>query len=200
MAAAIPRQRRHQEVLFGFLSTIDLLQAGASQQDAADNAHAAPRQCGIATPPRTSIVQGGAPSEKQTYFLCRDDRALPLYGSMSDAPEGLYLGLLHGRNRLDSRLDKLGFPGPAIGPLRHVRTAYAAHLYLRFADSVTARLFFPLAGTLHGQDPVIGLQDEIVIDLVENTFPYDERFFGDWTVFYHDASIPEPQNASKNAL
>jgi hypothetical protein len=158
MAAAIPRQRRRQEAMLGFVTTIDSLQTGA----------------------------------KQTHFLCSDNRVLPLYGSMNDTPEGLYLGLLHGRNRLDSRLDRLGYPGPAIGPLRHVRTAYAAHLYLRFADSETARRFFPLDCTLQEQDPVIGLQEEIVIDLVESTIPYDGQFFGDWTVFYHEVSTRQP--------
>lgn len=191
MAAAILRQHRRHEAVFGFTTTTCSLQTGAKHRDPAGDGHAASRHGGIATPTHASVVQGVGPSTRQTHFLCSDDRALPLYGSMHDAPEGLYLGLLHGRNHLDSHLDKLGYPGPAIGPLRHVRTAYAAHLYLRFADWATARLFFPGACAPQGQDPVIGVQDEIVIDIVESTIPYDGRFFGDWMVFYHGASACE---------
>ncbi|SDG67089.1 hypothetical protein [Paraburkholderia phenazinium] len=192
MAAAILRQHRHREAVHGFAATTCSLLSGAKRQDPTADGHATSRHCGIATPTPASVVQGNGHSVQQTYFLCSDDRALPLYGSMKDAPEGLYLGLLHGRNHLDSHLDKLGYPGPAIGPLRHVRTAYAAHLYLRFADWATAKLFFPGACAPQGQDPVIGLQDEIVIDIVESTIPYDGRFFGDWTVFYHAACVGEP--------
>jgi hypothetical protein len=142
-------------------------------------------------PPRVSALRDAHPSIDHVHFLCRDDRALPLYGKMKDAPHGLYLGLLHGRNQLDTPLGGLGYPGPAIGPLCHVRTAYAAHLYLRFADPATSRLFFPAPSEAEGEDALIGVQDEVVIDIVNSTIPYDGRFFGDWMVFYHGDPIEE---------
>jgi hypothetical protein len=153
--------------------------------------HAALQGDFAATPPRVSVLRDSHPSGEQVHFFCRDDRALPLYGAMKDAPHGLYLGLLHGRNQLDSPLDGLGYPGPAIGPLCHVRTAYAAHLYLRFADPATSRLFFPDPGAAETEDALIGLQDEVVIDIVNSTIPYDGRFFGDWMVFYHGDATDE---------
>ena len=110
------------------------------------------------TPPRVSTLLDTNPLVEQVHFFCRDDRALPLYGAMKDAPHGLYLGLLHGRNQLDTPLDGLGYPGPAIGPLCHVRTAYAAHLYLRFADPATSKLFFPAPSAEVAEDALIGLQ------------------------------------------
>jgi hypothetical protein len=143
------------------------------------------------TAPRVSVLRDSHAPDEQRHFFCRDDRALPLYGAMKDAPPGLYLGLLHGRNRLDTPLDGLGYPGPAIGPLCHVRTAYAAHLYLRFADPATSRLFFPDPSAAEIEDALIGLQDEVVIDIVNSTIPYDGQFFGDWMVFYHGDSTDE---------
>jgi hypothetical protein len=143
------------------------------------------------TPPRVTPLLDTNPLVEQVHFFCRDDRALPLYGAMKDAPHGLYLGLLHGRNQLDTPLDGLGYPGPAIGPLCHVRTAYAAHLYLRFADPATSKLFFPAPSAEVAEDALIGLQDEVVIDIVNSTIPYDGRFFGDWMVFYHGDSADE---------
>jgi hypothetical protein len=41
------------------------------------------------------------------------------------------------------------------------------------------------------EDALIGLQDEVVIDIVNSTIPYDGRFFGDWMVFYHGDSTDE---------
>ena len=41
------------------------------------------------------------------------------------------------------------------------------------------------------EDAVIGLQDEVVIDIVNSTIPYDGQFFGDWMVFYHGDSTDE---------
>jgi hypothetical protein len=146
----------------------------------------------IATSPRVSAVRDANHAVEQAHFFCRDDRTLPLYGAMKEAPHGLYLGLLHGRNQLDTPLNGLGYPGPAIGPLSHVRTAYAAHLYLRFADPTTSRLFFPDPGAAEAEDAVIGLQHEVVIDIVNSTIPYDGRFFGDWVVFHHGDSTDEP--------
>jgi hypothetical protein len=143
------------------------------------------------TPPRVSALRDIHPLLEQMRFFCHDDRALPLYGAMKDAPPGLYLGLLHGRNQLDTPVDGLGYPGPAIGPLFHVRTAYAAHLYLRFTDSATAGLFFPESGADVAEDALIGLQDEFVIDIVNSTIPFDGRYFGDWTVFYHGDAAGE---------
>jgi hypothetical protein len=154
-------------------------------------AHAALQGELAVTPPRVSTLLDTNSLIEQVHFFCRDDRALPLYGAMKDAPHGLYLGLLHGRNQLDTPLDGLGYPGPAIGPLCHVRTAYAAHLYLRFADPATARLFFPDPSADHAEDALIGLQDEVVIDIVNSTIPYDGQFFGDWMVFYHGDSTDE---------
>ncbi|WP_144154749.1 hypothetical protein [Paraburkholderia sp. BCC1885] len=154
-------------------------------------AHAALQGDLDARAPRISALRGINPPLEHGHFLCRDDRALPLYGKMKDAPNGLYLGLLHGRNQLDTPLDGLGYPGPAIGPLCHVRTAYAAHLYLRFADPATSRLFFPAPSAMEAEDALIGLQDEVVIDIVNSTIPFDGRFFGDWMVFYHGESSAE---------
>jgi len=154
-------------------------------------AHAALQGDLAATPPRVTPLLDTNPLVEQVHFFCRNDRALPLYGAMKDAPHGLYLGLLHGRNQLDTPLDGLGYPGPAIGPLCHVRTAYAAHLYLRFADPATSKLFFPAPSAEVAEDALIGLQDEVVIDIVNSTIPYDGRFFGDWMVFYHGDSADE---------
>ncbi|MGH8778847.1 hypothetical protein [Paraburkholderia sp.] len=147
---------------------------------------------GVVTPVRLPVRQVAEPAVK-SHFLCRDGRALPLYGSMKDAAHGLYLGLFHGRDSVAASMDEMGAPGPAIGPLLYARTAYAAHLYLRFVDPATAGQFFPEFLAEAEDDPFMDVLDEIPVDLTGSTVPYDGRFFGDWTVFYHDASRDEPR-------
>jgi hypothetical protein len=139
----------------------------------------------IVGPSDASPAQGMRPSIKPGAFVCRDSRTLPLYGAMDEAPAGLYLGLLHGRDHAEADMDGLGYPGPAIGPLCDVRTAYAAHLYLRFNNPKSFKLFFPRAAAATAKRPVVGGRREAVIDVVDGTIPYDGRYFGDWVVFNH---------------
>lgn len=150
---------------------------------------------GVVTPVRLPLRQGAEVADT-SHFLCRDGRALPLYGSMKDAAQGLYLGLFHGRDNLAASMNEMGAPGPAIGPLLYARTAYAAHLYLRFVDPATAGQFFPEFLAEAEGDACMDIIDEIPVDLAASTVPYDGRFFGDWTVFYHDASQDESRGES----
>ncbi|SDG09716.1 hypothetical protein [Paraburkholderia phenazinium] len=128
------------------------------------------------------------PSRLQSCFYCRDGRALPLHGSMDAVTRGTYLGLFHGRDSLDAKMGALGFQGPAIGPLRYVRTAYGAHLYLGFEDPAIAQLFFPDFEPEVGRTGSLGPQYEVSIDLEDGMIAFDGRFFGDWSVFYHHGS------------
>lgn len=208
MAASILRQHRSDETPYGS-STAPALSKTSRRRtpaSASGNHDASSRHVFDTSRDRLDHAQDGAiirsagtALDQQSRsrlrpprFVCHDSRALPLYGAMDDAPAGLYLGLLHGRDQVDTEMDDMGYPGPAIGPLCEVRTAYAAHLYLRFDNPQTFKLFFPrVAAKARMSAPAF--PREVVINVVDSTIPYDGRFFGDWVVFNHDNEFNRDQ-------
>ena len=96
---------------------------------------------------------------------------LPQYGERPPKP-GLYLGLFHGRNAPNERMDDWGFTGPTIGPLRWCHTTYATEIKIEFESPADASRYF-------GQDQV-----NCEIAIAEDLILFDGKYYGDWTVFY----------------
>ncbi len=90
----------------------------------------------------------------------------PIYNSPEAhaLPTGMYLGLFHGRDDVTADMPDWGFDGPVIGPLEFVHTTYG--------DTVKVCLRGNQAETLF-------------IQLVGDCLPFGDKFYGDWTVFYH---------------
>lgn len=80
---------------------------------------------------------------------------------------GMYLGLFHGRNTPEEELDGWGFNGPIIGPLKYVHTTYQTHVRVC----------------------PIGESDPFDIQFNDEMFEYDGKFYGDFTVYYHEKKI-----------
>ncbi|WP_255219068.1 hypothetical protein [Paraburkholderia kururiensis] len=114
-------------------------------------------------------------------------RLLPRYNdALTELEPGLYLGLSHGRDAVDTTPDDWGFNGPVVGPLDFVHTTYAAELKLRFVDERMAARFFPATGGITNVStgervPSAATTLRIAGDLLV----FDGRHFGDWTVFAH---------------
>lgn len=79
---------------------------------------------------------------------------------------GVYLGLFHGRNSVEEELNDWGFDGPVIGPLKYVHTTYANRV--RFCP--------------------IGEYDSIIVQVIDGMIELDGKFYGDWTVFFHEGA------------
>jgi len=94
----------------------------------------------------------------------------PRYGERPHKP-GLYLGLFHGRDRPDARMDDWGYNGPAIGPLRWCHTTYTSTIRIEFETHADALLYFG-----EGFDGEVPLHDDMLM--------YDGNYYGDWTVYY----------------
>lgn len=97
--------------------------------------------------------------------------------AMKAMPEGLYLGLFHGRDNPDETLEDWGFDGPIIGPLEYVHTTYSTHIKLGFVEEERCKLYVD-AGIVNDH----GFTDLMI---VEDMVQCQGKYYGDWTVFYH---------------
>lgn len=79
-------------------------------------------------------------------------------------PEGMYLGLFHGRNAVDEELDNWGENGPVLGPLAYCHTTYVNHIRICGLTDVEA-------------------QD---LQIKEDMIEFEGKYYGDWTIFYHN--------------
>jgi hypothetical protein len=100
-----------------------------------------------------------------------------IYGSeeAKTLPEGLYLGLFHGRDHPADDMDDRGFDGPMIGPIEAVHTNYMSLIRVKFPSYKKMLEFFEDANN-----------DEwawMTID--DDCIAYEEKYYGDWSVFYH---------------
>ena len=75
----------------------------------------------------------------------------------------VYIRLFHGRNSVDEILEDWGFDGPTLGPFPYVHTTYAWDI--KWADTN-------------------GLQH---VTLVDEMFPWEGKFYGDWSITSDDA-------------
>ncbi len=101
---------------------------------------------------------------------------LPIYNEDTPAKPGLYLGLFHGREDPEKKLDGWGFNGPIIGPLNHVHTTYLSHIKIEFETPQEARNY--------GFDP--GSLMELVTD--DDMVLFQGKWYGDWIVYYYKIS------------
>lgn len=82
-------------------------------------------------------------------------------------PAGMYLGLFHGRKDKDEDMDGWGTDGPLLGPFKYVHTTYGSHIRACMTDE---------------HDP------SFEPNVVEDMILYNDVYYGDWTIFYHDPS------------
>ncbi len=101
----------------------------------------------------------------------KTDDVIPEYGQ-SPAKPGLYLGLFHGRNDPDERMNGWGFNGPSIGPLVWCHTTYANDVKIEFECACDAKRYFGDDSTHHD----FGIHGDMLI--------YAGKYYGDWTVYY----------------
>jgi hypothetical protein len=94
--------------------------------------------------------------------------------SYGEKPEksGLYLGLFHGRNHPNEKMNGWGFTGPSIGPLRWCHTTYALDIKIEFENASDALAYF-------GKE---GPQFELAVD--GDMLVFEGKYYGDWTVYY----------------
>jgi len=101
----------------------------------------------------------------------KNDDAIPEYGQSPVKP-GLYLGLFHGRDDPNQKMDGWGFNGPTIGPLVWCHTTYANDVKIEFESECDAKRYF--RDHLTQQD--FGIKGDMLI--------YAGKYYGDWTVYY----------------
>lgn len=77
----------------------------------------------------------------------------------------VYLHLFHGRDTKEEDMDDWGYSGPTIGPLQYVHTTYGATVKFRSPDDV-----------------LLGRYDDVIVFLEDGLFPWEGKFYGDWTV------------------
>ena len=94
---------------------------------------------------------------------------LPIYGSRPTRP-GMYLGLLHGRDKPREAMNDWGFNGPLIGPLEWVHTTYTCTICISFQLARDALRYF-------GTD-----SKEQFLELHGDLLTFGGKFYGDWTV------------------
>ncbi|TAH13741.1 MAG: hypothetical protein EAZ11_02620 [Curvibacter sp.] len=109
--------------------------------------------------------------EKVMTTCVKNDDAIPEYGQ-SPAKPGLYLGLFHGRDDPNQKMDGWGFNGPTIGPLVWCHTTYANDVKIEFESECDAKRYF--RDHLTQQD--FGIKGDMLI--------YAGKYYGDWTVYY----------------
>ena len=63
-----------------------------------------------------------------------------LYGVKPEKP-GMYLGLFHGRKKVNEVMQDWGFDGPCLGPLNYFHTTYASTIQIEFENPVDAHRF-----------------------------------------------------------
>lgn len=93
--------------------------------------------------------------------------------TMPEMREGLYLELTHGFKTEEDRAaaNAWGANGPALGPLLWVHTTYAQTVGICFVDIDTAKSFGFCA-------------TDIMVDIINDCFPYKGMLYGDWSVYY----------------
>ena len=95
---------------------------------------------------------------------------VPVYGVKPEKP-GMYLGLFHGRKKVNEVMQDWGFDGPCLGPLNYFHTTYASTIQIEFENPVDAHRF---TGSYT-------LQCELQLN--GDMLRYDGNYFGDWTVY-----------------
>jgi len=95
---------------------------------------------------------------------------VPVYGVKPEKP-GMYLGLFHGRKKVNEVMQEWGFDGPCLGPLNYFHTTYASTIQIEFENPVDAHRFTG-SYTLQCE---LQLNGDMLI--------YDGSYFGDWTVY-----------------
>ena len=108
---------------------------------------------------------------QETSSATASQKTIPTYGENPTKP-GLYLGLFHGRNDPDQRMDGWGFNGPTIGPLEWCHTTYASDIKIEFVSASDALRYFKCEDC----QQVLGIHGDMLV--------YDGKYFGDWTVYY----------------
>lgn len=79
-------------------------------------------------------------------------------------PTGTVFALFNGRDDAKQSMVAHGYPGPVIGPVRYVHTAYGGEIDIC----------------------LIGEEDETIkIPIVEGCASFQGKFYGDWTVHQH---------------
>lgn len=89
--------------------------------------------------------------------------------SYSKLPDGLYLGLYHGRKYREQVLSGWGIPGPVLGPLKFIETTYADTVKFDFVDKAAADR--------------CGLDVENIMETDSSMLYHDGVWYGDWRVF-----------------
>lgn len=79
-------------------------------------------------------------------------------------PNGMYIGMFHGRKTPDEEVEGWGFNGPVIGPLKWVHTTYRDHIRFCHVDD----------------------HDGVDLTFFEDMLMYDGKYYGDFTVFLHN--------------
>lgn len=100
---------------------------------------------------------------------------IPIYNQDEDkCPDGMYLALFHGRDDPKQDMEDWGFDGPIIGPLRYLHTTYESNVKFSFINRHVLRAY-----------EVYGLKsaDDIMFRTEEGCLPFQDKFYGDWTVF-----------------
>lgn len=95
---------------------------------------------------------------------------VPVYGVKPEKP-GMYLGLFHGRKKVNEVMQDWGFDGPCLGPLNYFHTTYASTIQIEFENPVDAHRF---TGSYT-------LQCELQLN--GDMLRYEGNYFGDWTVY-----------------
>ena len=95
---------------------------------------------------------------------------VPVYGVKPKKP-GMYLGLFHGRKKVNEVMQDWGFDGPCLGPLNYFHTTYASTIQIEFENPVDAHRF---TGSYT-------LQCELQFN--GDMLRYEGNYFGDWTVY-----------------
>lgn len=87
---------------------------------------------------------------------------------------GLYLALFHGRDDRREEMQKFGFAGPLLGPLRYCHTTYLYDIKIEFETVEDARL-------------CCGSADKnVILSVVDDMIHFENAYYGDWSVFTVD--------------
>jgi hypothetical protein len=112
---------------------------------------------------------------------------VPVYGVKPEKP-GMYLGLFHGRKKVNEVMQEWGFDGPCLGPLNYFHTTYASTIQIEFENPVDAHRF----------TDSYNLQCELQLN--GDMLRYDGNYFGDWTVYMvkHEECFRHPDTFRVN--
>lgn len=119
-------------------------------------------------------------------FKCQDGRELPeYYEDQKELKPGLYLALFHGREAPEQALSDWGFNGPVIGPLRYAHMTYCCDLKISLSREGYERYFPEEAAKERAAGLTVCEPVDHSLAVVKDLVVYDGRYFGDFTVFYH---------------